>query len=181
MTLSEFVRNNLSEEFKERIKVLMERLGIEHVDRVRATMYRDCKKFIDSIGPENKDVLEISGGRFWNGFDFKSFTKTEYPGFDICEDVLDRKFDLIIADQVFEHLLWPYRAGKNVYEMLRPGGYFIVATPFLVKVHNIPHDCSRWTETGIKYFLAECGFPFLSSVDFRWKTFIRHHGEIAPA
>jgi hypothetical protein len=42
--------------------------------------------------------------------------------------------------------------------MLNPGGYFLVTTPFLVKIHNAPVDCSRWTETGLKYFLAECGF-----------------------
>jgi hypothetical protein len=65
---------------------------------------------------------------------------------------------LIIAEQVFEHLLWPYRAGKNVHRMLNQGGYFLITTPFLVRIHSGPTDCSRWTETGIRYFLAECGF-----------------------
>ena len=71
---------------------------------------------------------------------------------------LDREFDLIIADQVFEHLPWPMRAGRNVYQMLRPGGYFIIATPFLVRVHDVPIDCSRWTKQGLSYLLQECGF-----------------------
>ena len=68
-------------------------------------------------------------------------------------------FDLIIAEQVWEHLLWPYRAGRHVLEMLRPGGYFLVTTPFLIRVHDWPVDCSRWTELGMKHFLAEVGFP----------------------
>ena len=42
--------------------------------------------------------------------------------------------------------------------MLSPGGYFLVSTPFLVRLHEVPVDCTRWTETGLKYFLAECGF-----------------------
>src|SRR5438552_1520606 len=42
--------------------------------------------------------------------------------------------------------------------MVRPGGHFLISTPFLVKVHNWPVDCSRWTELGLKHFLAECGF-----------------------
>jgi hypothetical protein len=42
--------------------------------------------------------------------------------------------------------------------MLKSDGYFLITTPFLLRVHNFPIDCSRWTETGIKYFLAECGF-----------------------
>ncbi|MEE3502312.1 methyltransferase domain-containing protein [Acidiphilium acidophilum] len=81
-----------------------------------------------------------------------------YPAYDICNDRLDRQFDLVIADQVFEHLLWPYRAGRHVFDMVKPGGHFMVMTPFLIRIHDVPVDCSRWTETGIRYFLAECGF-----------------------
>jgi hypothetical protein len=42
--------------------------------------------------------------------------------------------------------------------MLRPGGHFIIATPFLVRVHQVSIDCSRWTEQGLSYLLQECGF-----------------------
>ena len=70
----------------------------------------------------------------------------------------DQTFDLVIADQVFEHLLWPYRAGRNIYKMVRSDGYVLLSVPFLVRIHGVV-DCTRWTETGLKYFLAECGFP----------------------
>jgi len=125
----------------------------------RPVMYEHCLKMIKELNPKELDVLEISAGQVWQEVGFKSFTEANYPEFDICRDVLDREFDLIIADQVFEHLLWPYRAAANVCAMLKVGGYFLVTTPFLIKVHAIPHDCTRWTETGIKYFLSECGFP----------------------
>ena len=52
--------------------------------------------------------------------------------------------------------------------MLEPGGYFLVSTPFLVKIHNYPTDCSRWTETGLKHLLAECGFPLESTITESW-------------
>lgn len=42
--------------------------------------------------------------------------------------------------------------------MLDNGGFFLITTPFLIKVHNVPFDCSRWTASGLKHFLAECGF-----------------------
>jgi hypothetical protein len=42
--------------------------------------------------------------------------------------------------------------------MLNPGGVLLVTTPFLIRIHEEPNDCSRWTETGMKYLLAECGF-----------------------
>ena len=134
-------------------------LGYDFGQWVRTVMYEELFQWMEEIEPSKLDALEISSGNTWQRFPFKSFTETHYPEFNICEECLDRKFDLIIADQVFEHLLWPYRAGKNVYEMLNPGGYFIITTPFLIRVHEAPVDYTRWTETGLKYFLAECGFP----------------------
>jgi SAM-dependent methyltransferase len=122
-------------------------------------MYERCFAFIRQLGPEKLDVLEISAGPLWvREFRFGSYTPTSYPDFDICAQALPRTFDLIIADQIFEHLEWPYRAGRNVHQMLRPGGYFVIATPFLLRVHKSPIDCSRWTEDGLSYLLQECGF-----------------------
>jgi hypothetical protein len=62
---------------------------------------------------------------------------------------------LIIADQVFEL----YRLLANVHVMLRPGGHFLVTTPFLVRIHDVPYDCLRWTPLGLKHLLAKTGFP----------------------
>lgn len=142
-----------------KIKNMMGKIGFDTTHWIRVLMYQECFAFIESIEPQTIDVLEISGGSQWKReFKFKSYTSTAFPDFDICCDVLDRKFNLIIADQVFEHLPWPMRAGRNVYAMLRPGGYFVIATPFLVRRHDVPIDCSRWTERGLSYLLQECGF-----------------------
>jgi len=112
--------------------------------------------------------MEISGAD-WANTGFRSYVSTKYPDFDICAvERPEPNYDLIIAEQVFEHILWPYRAGRNVFGLLRPGGRFLVTTPFLLPVHDVPYDCSRWTPTGMKYFLAECGFPLDSVQTFSW-------------
>ena len=135
------------------------RIGYDAHDWVRSVMYRECFDFIRSLEPSSLEVMEISAGPQWSReFNFASYEPTHYPDFDICTQVLPRTFDLIIADQVFEHLKWPYKAATNVRRMLNPGGYFVVATPFLLRVHDAPIDCSRWTETGLRYFLQEAGF-----------------------
>ncbi len=121
-------------------------------------MDRETLKLVQSVQPSQLSVLEISGDAWRHREQFKTYRAVHYPEFDICASTLSEQFDLIIAEQVFEHLQWPYRAGKHVYQMLRPGGYFLITTPFLIRIHNVPQDCSRWTETGIRYFLAECGF-----------------------
>jgi SAM-dependent methyltransferase len=114
-------------------------------------------KLLAGLPLHQMDALEISGEAFGR-YGFRSFRSAKFPEFDICTTQLPEQFDIIIAEQVFEHLLWPYRAARNVYAMLRPGGYFLLQTPFLLKVHNFPVDCSRWTEVGLRHFLAECGF-----------------------
>jgi SAM-dependent methyltransferase len=157
------------ESFRLRVKNTLAKVGFDSTDWLRVVMYRQCFAFIQSIRPEALDTLEISGGPQWRRtFKFRSYTSTDFPEFDICAQVLDRQFDLIIADQVFEHLPWPMRAGRNVYAMLRPGGYFIIATPFLVRVHDVPIDCSRWTEQGLSYLLQECGFLEKDIKTYAW-------------
>lgn len=144
---------------KKYLKRLMNEVGYDYGHWVRTVMYRECAKLIEMLDPEQLDVLEISSGNVWQKFNFKSFTEANYPEFDVCSMQLPQQYDLIIADQVFEHLLWPYRASRNIHAMLKPGGNFLVTTPFLIKVHQVPVDCSRWTELGLKHLLAECGFP----------------------
>jgi SAM-dependent methyltransferase len=139
------------------IKSLMT-LGANEEQWSRIVMNRETREMINSLQPSTLEVLEISGKRWGEWTTFKDHKSVYYPEFDISEATLEETFDLIIAEQVFEHLLWPYRAGTNVHKMLNPGGHFLVTTPFLIRIHNHPVDCSRWTETGLKYFLAECGF-----------------------
>jgi SAM-dependent methyltransferase len=133
----------------------------------RVVMLEQMRRLVRGINPEQLDAVEISG-EGWRNFGFGSYRAVHYPDFDICEAPLPETYDLVIAAQVFEHLLWPYRAGRNVLEMLRPGGYFLISTPFLFPIHGAPVDCSRWTETGLKYFLAECGFPLENCVTGSW-------------
>jgi SAM-dependent methyltransferase len=148
------------ESFRSRARQWLNIIGFDTTDWVRLVMYQRCFEFLSSLDFASLDVLEISGGPQWKrAFRFGSYTATQFPEFDICSEALDRQFDIVIADQVFEHLPWPLRAGTNVFKMLRPGGHFIIATPFLVRVHNVPIDCSRWTEQGLFFLLQECGFP----------------------
>jgi|SRR5262252_290695 len=144
---------------KARLKRALNAVGYHTTDWVRVVMYQRAFAFIEQLGPHSLDVLEISGGPQWQErFNFRSYQRTDYPAFDICSGTLAHQFDLIIADQIFEHLQYPARAAANVYSMLRPGGHFIIATPFLIRIHGSPIDCSRWTPEGLIHLLEEGGF-----------------------
>jgi SAM-dependent methyltransferase len=130
----------------------------------RVVYKRVAKDLIASFDPASRSCAEISGG-MGRGFPFKSFEEFHYPEYDICLGAFRdtsgrlRKFDMIIADQVWEHLDRPYAATKHVLQMLNPGGVFYVCVPFFVRYHAFPVDCSRWTARGLTNLLIEAGFP----------------------
>ena len=124
---------------------------------LRIVMNQETARLVSELDVNHASALEISG-LGWRDFGFARYVAIGYPEYDVCAGVLDETFDIIIAEQVFEHVLWPYRAVCNVFQMLNPGGAFLITTPFLVRIHGHPIDCSRWTELGIRHLLAEGGF-----------------------
>lgn len=109
------------------------------------------------LGAERPSALEISG-TVWKDHGFARYRSTSYPEYDVTAAPLEERFDLVIAEHVLEHLPRPYAAARNVLAMLAPGGAFLVVTPFLYEVHPCPDDCTRWTESGLRHFLAEAGY-----------------------
>ena len=69
----------------------------------RVVMNRATTSLVNHMRPEALDVLEISG-KAWAGFGFRTYQSVDFPSFDICSQRLPRAFDLIIAEQVFEHI-----------------------------------------------------------------------------
>jgi SAM-dependent methyltransferase len=153
---------------KHAVKAVALRFGYNPRHWARYVMYQHCVALISAMGPTDLSVLEISPGHDIMPLPFKSYTTVQYPEFDICEDTLPETFDLIIADQVFEHVVRPWSAVKNVHRMLKDGGAFLIMTPFLIKMHATPIDCSRWTETGLKYLLNEGGFDIDKIQTWSW-------------
>ncbi len=151
----------------ERLKSFRPILGFENQDWARVVMNRNTQQLIEKLEPQKLKVLEISGSS-WENRGFISYKSLEYPNYDVCEAPLNETFDLIIAEQVFEHLTRPYKAGKNVFNMLNRDGRFLITLPFLIRVHDYPIDCSRWTQTGLKYFLEECGFSLECIQTYSW-------------
>lgn len=130
----------------------------------RIVMNKAARIGIRALGPETLDACEISG-KWGRQFGFRNYEAFHFPEHDICAGpFLDaegapRQFDLIIANQVWEHLDRPYGALGNVLKMLRKGGHFFIAVPFYIPYHGAPVDCSRWSARGLRNLLIEGGFP----------------------
>jgi SAM-dependent methyltransferase len=135
-------------------------LGYDDRNWLRVRQIDAFHEFLNAHSPIG-DILEISPGwnEEWRNLTARSYRSVDYPDFDICNDVLSDQFDIVIADQVLEHVANPRSAARNIYAMIRSGGSALVATPFLFRVHARPHDYSRWTAAGLRQLFLEAGVP----------------------
>lgn len=127
----------------------------------RVAMNRAADRRIASLDPSQCTAAEISGdnhaGRPWKGY-----TSLNYPEFDLCEPLSEAgTYDVVICEQVLEHVVEPIAAVDNLRRLCAPGGQAIVSTPFLIKVHELPEygmlDYWRFTPRGLRLLLERAG------------------------
>jgi hypothetical protein len=137
-------------------------LGYDNDLWVRVVRRAEWHGFLAASAKHRPDILEISPGLEspWARYATGSYLGVDYPEFDVSRDRLARKFDVIIAEEVFEHLADPDAAAENVHAMLKPDGVFLVSVPFLIKLHGPPAygDFHRWSPDGLRTFLGAHGF-----------------------
>ena len=72
-------------------------------------------------------------------------------------------FDVVLCNQVFEHVSRPVAGAKALYSMLRPGGLLLFTAPFNEHFHLIPGDFFRYTFDGARVLLSDAGFEILQA------------------
>lgn len=153
-----------------KIKKIAKKFGLNLEHWERYPTYKQIKIDISNLDLAKMKVLEISAGEYWReNFTFRSYNSLNFPKYDICKTLdINQKFDLIIADNVWEHIKYPYKATKNVFNLLNDGGYFLLIVPFMIRLHEVPIDCTRWTEDGLRFHLEECGFQLNNIFTNSW-------------
>jgi SAM-dependent methyltransferase len=127
----------------------------------RLVMDAAVDRYLATLDPPSCRTAEISGDAH-AAKPWKSFVNLAYPEFDLCAPVApDLEFDVVICEQVLEHVVDPWGAAANLRRLCAPGGHVIVTTPFLVKVHELPmygmHDYWRFTPRGLRTLLEHVG------------------------
>ena len=73
---------------------------------------------------------------------------------DLCADNTDvipaEHFDYVVCTEVLEHTLHPFDAVKEIYRILKKGGYAFVSSPYDFRIHGPLPDCWRFTEHGLR-------------------------------
>lgn len=127
----------------------------------RLVMAEAVDSRLAELGTESSTAAEISGDthatRPW-----REYASLNYPEFDLCAPLtVGRRFDVVICEQVIEHVPDPWGAVANLRGLCEPGGLVIVSTPFLVRVHEMPiialEDYWRFTPRGMRTLLESAG------------------------
>jgi SAM-dependent methyltransferase len=120
-------------------------------------------RHIESLGPRSLIAAEISGSahaeRQW-----REFTSLDFPEFDLCAplgEAHEGRYDVVICEQVLEHVIDPCGAAANLRRLCAPGGHVIVTSPFLIRIHELPYfglrDYWRFTPRGLETLLENAG------------------------
>ena len=94
--------------------------------------------YIAGLDPASRSAAEISGDAYAS-LPWSSYASLMYPEFDLCAPLAERRrFDVVLCEQVLEHVVDPCAAAANLRKLCAPDGHVIVSTPFLIKVHELP-------------------------------------------
>lgn len=141
-----------------------------------AAFYCDMAPLI--AGHARGRTLDVGAGRLaWRnlltqhvaGYFSGDVTK-EHAGLDVVLDVThslpfaDETFDTLFCCSVLEHAPEPWGALSEMYRVLVPGGIAIVSLPFLLHLHDEPHDYYRFTRYGIEHLAERAGFQVAQMV-----------------
>ena len=127
----------------------------------RLVLNRAVDEHIASLDPRGLSAVEISGDAH-AGKPWRQYEVLAYPDFDLCAPLSDHDtYDVVICEQVLEHVVDPYAAGTNLRELCRPGGHVIVSTPFMIKIHELGLagilDYWRFSPRGLRLLLERSG------------------------
>ena len=146
---------------RDRLLLPEAKAGLEQWQRV--PLIKAVNDHVQRLGPERLEAAEISGADH-AGKPWKRFQSLDYPEFDLCAPLateLSGAFDVVLCEQVVEHVVDPNAAAANLRGLVRPGGHVIVSTPFLIRVHELPEygmrDYWRFTPRGLQTLLERAG------------------------
>jgi SAM-dependent methyltransferase len=140
-----------------------------HKSWIRIPMYNLIDDFVRRNLHGPGEVLELGGSEgtlkeICESVGYVVKVAPNYPATDIhLLPYGDACFDGILLDQVLEHLRQPWSAVREVWRVLRNGGFVIATTPLLFRYHagNGWSDYWRFTPDGLTELFQ--GFTILVS------------------
>lgn len=136
----------------------------------RILMNLEVQKYVELSGV----VLDLGGGNdpsYWRFID-KRCSEVKVIKIDIIPEyspdiiaslekelpVKSDSVDYVLLFNVLEHIYAHHRLVKEIHRILKSGGKFYCAVPFMMNIHADPYDYYRYTKNALENILTESGF-----------------------
>ena len=108
-------------------------------------------------------------------------TLLTFPPYDLhsISNHFKNEFDFFLFNQTIEHLYNPFEAIKQIYEIMKPGGYVFTSAPTINIPHMMPFHFNGFTPMGLAMLFKESNFEIIEigqwgNLDYITKIFSRH-------
>jgi len=109
-----------------------------------------------------RSVIEPMVGKYL-GVDLDINPSADYHvDYDSKTTLPDNFCDIILSNQVLEHVDSPHSYLSEAYRLLKPGGSMILTTHGYWYYHPTPYDYWRWTSAGLRKTIEADGFQIAS-------------------
>jgi SAM-dependent methyltransferase len=105
-----------------------------------------------------RELIDPMVGKYL-GVDLEMNPKAEHHiGFDSKTTLPDNYCDIVLSNQVLEHVDTPQGYLQEALRILKPGGCAIISTHGYWFYHPTPNDYWRWTSAGLRKTIEAEGF-----------------------
>ena len=108
-------------------------------------------------------------------------TLISYPQYDLhtISNHFDNEFDFFLFNQTIEHLYNPYEAIKQIYKIIKPGGYVFTSVPTINIPHSTPIHYAGYNPMGLAVLFKSANFEIIEigqwgNLDYIKKLFETH-------
>jgi len=134
----------------------------EGPDLLRYTMYRRLLPVLADLAKQTPSVGRVlcvsGGGQLVKPFSERGWeiVETRFPSVDWKSLPFDdQSFDLVLSDQVLEHVDDPFGCVAEARRVIRPGGLQVHTTCLLNPIHGSPGDNWRFTPNGLRLLFSK--------------------------
>jgi SAM-dependent methyltransferase len=119
-------------------------------------------QLLDSCSPD-AFILNVGAGETRLDPRVKTLEIEAAPGIDFVGSatalpIEDNSLDLLITQEVLEHVDNPFLAMREIYRVMKSGAKAYVQLPFTIGYHPCPNDYWRFTRHGIEELARQAGF-----------------------
>jgi len=141
--------------------ITLSQLRDRTLEKIKELTRHDGKLLLADFGCGDmpyREIIEPLVGKYL-GIDLDMNPKAEHHiGFDSKTTLPDNYTDIVLSNQVLEHVDTPSGYLQEALRILKPGGSMLISTHGYWFYHPTPNDYWRWTSAGLRKTIEAEGF-----------------------